>query len=946
MRPLLLLLLISACVAPVDLGGNDAGCGPSNCAGCCDAAGGCRTDQCGLNGAACLSCATGTSCQAGKCELADRCTLPASVDWAAVAIGGSAFRTIALKNPTAVKVVATVQGISSATGDAARFTSSRVSQSIEIAPNAAEPIEIRFTPTEVKAATARVIIRLSDSCPDQIVSLTGSGVANVLTWSPEPLDCGYLTPGVEKIFETTFVNAGATPVQLSTLRTSSPGEYRLVGATSVTVPSLGSAKLQVGMKPSALGPRDAQLWFDTDLPLQATGLQQLRCHGGGRDIDAVATTDLGTIAYFSDAPTFVKGRFALRNVGTAPDPRANLHLGTDGAGDILWDVKVKSGTATLNELCVGDFVGGVCTKAPIAGSYDKVVGLLAGGQLEVPVQVTPKSAGPKEWEVVIRSDDPDEPLFSTTIRATAAVLPECSYAVDPLALDFGLIASGSTRELELHLRNTGATPCLFSGLALGIGAHPFFSLVGGSVPSQTVAAQALKVVKVRFAPTGAPPATLTEVAATLEFNAASRSQPQATIALAATIGPACLSVVPSHFDFGTIEKTCNSATRTFLVYNTCPTPLEIDSWLLNQPGNEFVAVNTAALTQGTLVNPGASPLTFSLKYRPSDDGRDAARFVIRVRQETAVVDTVVPLTGGGDSQGLNTDALLQGGNLLADILLVIDNSCSMSDKQVSLGAGFPAFIANARAVGLDFQIGVTTSDMAATGGRLVGSPKILSSSMNNLNTLFSQRVAQGTSGSTNEELLAPATAAVTAPLNTTDNAGFLRPGATLGIVSVSDAEDQSPQPVSFYVNQLMNVRPPGRLTLSAIAPLQATSPTPGCQYDGPGGAPRTVAAVTALSGLLREICPPDFNQGLLDLGPSVFGALFGSASFSLSNVPDLTGGKTITVKVDGAVVEPITAGGVTVWSYDATANRIVFELAYRPQPGSAVTATYFVGCIP
>ncbi len=931
------LLLISACVAPIDVGGNDAGCGPSNCAGCCDSTGACRTNQCGLGGVACLSCAAGTSCQAGKCELADRCTLPASVDWAAVAIGGSAFRTIALKNPTAVKVVATVQGI--ATGDAARFTADRINRTIEIAPNATEEIEIRFSPTEVKTSTSRLIIRVSDSCPDQIVTLTGTGVAQVLTWSPEPLDCGYLTPGVEKIYETTFVNAGAAAAQLSSLRTSSP-DYRVVGAASATVPARGSTKVQVAMKPSALGPRDAQLLFDTSLPLQATGVQQLRCIGGGRDLDAVGLTDLGNIAYFSGAPTFVKGRLAIRNVGTAPD---TLHLGTNGAGDTLWTVTAKSGLAS--ELCVGDFVAGACTNAPIAGSYDKGLGLIAGGQLEVPIRVMPQSASAKEWDVVIRSDDPDEPLFTTTIRATAAVLPDCSYTVDPLALDFGLVASGSTRELELHVRNTGTTPCLLSGLALGIGAHPFFSLVGGPVPTQTVAAQAMKVVKVRFAPTGAAPANLTEVAAALEFNAASRAQPQATIALAATIGPACLSVVPNHFDFGTIEKTCNSATRTFLVYNTCSAPVEIDSWLLNQPGNEFVAVNSAALTQGTMVNPGASPLTFSLKYRPVDDGRDAARFVIRARQGTAVVDTVVPLTGGGDSQGLNTDALLQGGNLLADILLVIDNSCSMSDKQTSLGAGFPAFISNARAVGLDFQIGVTTSDMGATGGRLVGTPKILNSSMNNLNSLFSQRVAQGTGGSANEELLAPATAAVTAPLITTDNAGFLRAGATLGIVSVSDAEDQSPQPVSFYVNQLINVRPAGRLTFSAIAPLQASSPTPGCQYDGAGGAPRTVAAVNALSGLLREICPPDFNQGLLDLGPSVFGALFGTSAFALSNIPDLTGGKMITVKVDGAVVTPTTMGGSTVWTYDPTANRIVFELAYAPQPGSTVTASYFVGCI-
>ena len=180
----------------------------------------------------------------------------------------------------------------------------------------------------------------------------------------------------------------------------------------------------------------------------------------------------------------------------------------------------------------------------------------------------------------------------------------------------------------------------------------------------------------------------------------------------------------------------------------------------------------------------------------------------------------------------------------------------------------------------------------------------------------------------------------------TDNAGFVRPGATLGIVSVSDAEDQSPQTVSFYVNQLLNVKPPGRVTFSAIAPLQATSPIAGCTYDGAGGAPRTLAAVSALGGLSREICTPDWKQGLLDLGPSVFGAVFGASSFLLSNIPDLTAGRTIAVKVNAAAVPPIAGGGATVWSYDATANRLIFEPAYVPVPGDAVTATYFVACIP
>ena len=171
----------------------------------------------------------------------------------------------------------------------------------------------------------------------------------------------------------------------------------------------------------------------------------------------------------------------------------------------------------------------------------------------------------------------------------------------------------------------------------------------------------------------------------------------------------------------------------------------------------------------------------------------------------------------------------------------------------------------------------------------------------------------------------------------TDNAGFVRPGATLGIVSVSDAEDQSPQTVSFYVNQLLNVKPPGRVTFSAIAPLQATSPIAGCTYDGG----RRRATDPRRRHRARRLVAGDLHArleaGPARPGPQRLRSVFGA---------DLTAGRNITVKVSATAVPSTAGGGATVWSYDVTANRLIFEPAYVPAPGDAVTATYFVACIP
>ncbi len=947
---LLALALASGCLAPVDLGGEDAGvCSAASCLGCCDAKGQCQagTDDrvCGRGGAACGVCTgLGVCGLGGVCAPTARCTLPSALDWAGVALGDRPVQTIALTNPTDAPIIATLGDLK---GDPA-FSVSSFASSVPIPARQTHLVEIRFAPTVARAHAANITMRLSDGCPDQVVSLNGLGVDAVLTWTPEPVDFSYLPVGLKRTQALTFHNSGLAPVTLTGLTASVP-DYT-VAASPVVVPPRGTAPVSITAKPSGPGPRPAAITFATNLPRQPAGSATLKCYGGGPDIDVDAEIDLGSVAYFSGATTVVTGKLVIRNVGTAidpPDPKANLHL-----GGTPWIVVAKSqvptNTAQASEICVGAFVNGVCMSQPVAGSYDPSTGLEAMGArgiLEVPIRIAPQSIGWKEWVVFIYSDDPDEPEAMVTIRAQALVVPPCDYSVTPTALDFGMVASGATRDLDVTVKNRGthsSDVCLMSApFVTGTG----FSLVG-AVSAQPLQPGTSRVMRVRFSPQGTAPPTPTPVTGTLTFSMSNPNLSAPVVSLTATTGPSCLSIVPNRVDFGTIAKACNSATRTLQLYNTCAAPIELVGWSLRQAGTELVPVSTAGLAPGTLIALASAPATFSLKYAPTDEGDDAAAFEVTVKQGSDVVDYVLPITGTGDAQGLNFDALLLGGNLKADILLVVDTSGSMLDKQTSLGAGFPSFVSYANSVGLDYQIGVTTADMGVEGGRLVGTPKIITSSMPNVNTLYKARVQLGTSGSANEELLAPALAAVTAPLVTTDNAGFLRSGATLGIVAVSDADDQSPQTVSYYVSQLQNVKPPGQVSFSAIAPLAAVPPVAGCTYDGNGGAPRTLAAVAGLGGLAKEICTPNWDQGLLDLGPSVFGAVFGASSFPLGNIPDLTGGKVLTVKVNGVDVAPTTATGATVWTYDNIANRVIFSAGYAPAPGEAVTATYFVACIP
>ncbi|MCB9638830.1 MAG: VWA domain-containing protein [Myxococcales bacterium] len=142
-----------------------------------------------------------------------------------------------------------------------------------------------------------------------------------------------------------------------------------------------------------------------------------------------------------------------------------------------------------------------------------------------------------------------------------------------------------------------------------------------------------------------------------------------------------------------------------------------------------------------------------------------------------------------------------------DILFVIDNSGSMAEEQVKLRNNFKNFIERlTNADVTDFQLGIITTDMDETfnptgWGRLVqadpNTPKIVSSSLtaSQITEAFTKNANVGTLGSNFERhleavqtALSPSSAGGFAD---TDNKGFLREGALLAIIFVTDEDDCS-----------------------------------------------------------------------------------------------------------------------------------------------------------
>jgi hypothetical protein len=138
------------------------------------------------------------------------------------------------------------------------------------------------------------------------------------------------------------------------------------------------------------------------------------------------------------------------------------------------------------------------------------------------------------------------------------------------------------------------------------------------------------------------------------------------------------------------------------------------------------------------------------------------------------------------------------GPVKTDILFVIDDSGSMSEEQATLQAGLTAFIQALASspIANDFQIGVTKTSVAdfdgtprAPAGDLVG--PVLVAGSPSLVADFQAQVIVGTGGSGREQPFEAARLALVKSEPGGPNAGFLRPGARLAIVFLSDEDDCS-----------------------------------------------------------------------------------------------------------------------------------------------------------
>jgi hypothetical protein len=542
-----------------------------------------------------------------------------------------------------------------------------------------------------------------------------------------------------------------------------------------------------------------------------------------------------------------------------------------------------------------------------------------------------------------------------TVSADATVLPTCNYTVTPTTVSFGLISPPDYRDLAFTVKNNGTNPgdiCLLSGMAMGPDTDAFFSLPSGEIDSKELAPGEQIQVLVRVWPQGTTPTSVTTITGSVDFYMSSPVKPQATVGLTAQVAPSCLTIAPDELDYGTVQVGCSSATRTFSMYNTCGSPVMVNSFrILSAPtadpacltttGCEFLLTASPTVPTGGLpINAGSAPVTFQVKYKPQDFGPDTNAVAINATQNGTNVTYVVALKGTGDSQGIHTDVYLQDAKPKADILLIVDNSCSMSDDQQNLAANFASFIKYATAAQVDYHIGVTHVDPSIAGyAELLYGPghpeRVLTPQTPDVENKFKLKVNLGAIGGWECEA-EPALMALTAPLINNENAGFLRQDAALAVVGITDENDQSPQSTTYYLNGLWNIKGFNRKTMFTFNAIASFDPS--CPAVNDSG--ELAFYVSQTNGVKESICTPDWAKTLENLGKTAFGF---RTNFFLTSAPDLTKGP-IEVKIDGTLIPNTDSRGATIWTFDSVVSSINFEPMYVPEPGQTLTITYHVTC--
>jgi len=399
--------------------------------------------------------------------------------------------------------------------------------------------------------------------------------------------------------------------------------------------------------------------------------------------------------------------------------------------------------------------------------------------------------------------------------------------VAPSTIYFGELSAEESHVEAFTVMSVGEKPLSVDGIELGM-ANGSFSILPNQDLSFILKPGQSQDIVVAFQPMGAK-----EQASTVFVHSNDPITPKATVALLGEGLTPELEISPDPYDFGVTYIGCANE-GDITLSNVGTETLIIDE--ISFPDDSFWA--DASYSLPLSIEPEGS-VNLHVYYDPITEGPASNLMSVSSNEPMGVREALQE--GKAEFAAWYSDEWELMVDPPADIIFLVDQSCSMNDDQSRLASNFSYFISQLSNYTSNWRVMVANNDNGCTNSGT------LTPNTGNFSGIFTSAVQSG-GGYYTESLLTVGLNAVN-QMGSGCNGSFMRPNAMLHLVMVSDEPEQSSNSWSYYVQEMINQK--GSAALVRISAIAGDYPS-GCYSAAYGSGYYEAANYTG--GAFLSIC--------------------------------------------------------------------------------------------
>lgn len=455
-----------------------------------------------------------------------------------------------------------------------------------------------------------------------------------------------------------------------------------------------------------------------------------------------------------------------------------------------------------------------------------------------------------------------------------------SIEVDPPSLVFGELRSDEEEVQTFTVRNVGTQMLEISDVVVGTGIA--FEVVGPETEFDLLPGEE-QTVDVRFSPMEA-----NENFGQVLVLSDDRVSPETPVDLLGMGHVPELRITPSEHTFADAVVPCGETVAVTFENIGQEDLILTDVSYASAYGSMTFDDGGLAATLPIVLEPGQTIGGMSVTFAPGSEVPETGT----ITTESSDPRRTVTATQAGEGAYLeeNAELFTEPGVPPVDVLMLIDQSCSMEDENIAaVRQGMGPFVEELAQVS-DWQL------LQVTQPNGCGNEGILDPSTPDVDQILIDN-AFNNSGSTlpySEKLLEHAALVLEKTAPGGCNEGFLRAGSLLHIIAISDEPEQSNVPYTDWLDTYESyVLGPEYLRVSAVVDLSL------CQLGGGG----YLEAASATGGTILDICTAQWGSDFVDIAAEI---LDGVRTY---NFEQPAAADSVVVKVNGVVTTDITVVG-------------------------------------